>query len=241
MVSLPSSITCLVIEPDGARRARLVRYLNQYPSVGTVRDFSGELSEITVALEEAVDLIFCNVRVADLSGFDLLRELPSPDTRVVYHSDDGDAAVRAFEVGALDYLITPLTLGRLLQSLRRYEARYRNTRTQTISPATSTGRLTIRSNGRNIRIPHHDIRYVLSDREYLEIHLRNGEKILALGSLYKLAADLPAGEFLQIHRSTIISLADVTAVDARRVWMGEKTFAIGGSFRARVRRAFRTL
>lgn len=173
-----------------------------------------------------VDLLFLDIRLSDMSGFDVLRAL-EPDERpvVIFVTAHQQYAVAAFEAAAIDYLVKPF-------SDERFEAALQRARRQVAGragPALWQGiqdllrqagarvpeppirRLVIRTGTRTEFLPVEQVRWIEAVNVYVRIHAGQ-QHHLVRQTMTDLEARLDPREFVRIHRSTIVNLASVKAV-----------------------------
>ncbi|MEM1116130.1 MAG: LytTR family DNA-binding domain-containing protein [Bacteroidota bacterium] len=192
-------------EPPVARRlARLLR-----------AEAGGEITDLATAATFAeaqdrlgagdVDVVFLDLNLHGRDGFELLTASAAGAFHTVVVSAHGEQALRAFEVGVLDFVPKPFGAARVRATLDRIRS------ARSAVPATS---LAVRSAGRIDLVPVADVRYVQAAGAYSELVLRDGSRRLHDKSLDRILGLLPVA-FERVHRSYAVRLDEVVQLRVR--------------------------
>ncbi|MFP2899001.1 LytR/AlgR family response regulator transcription factor [Corallococcus sp. 4LFB] len=173
---------------------------------------------------EPVDILFLDAALADMDGFQVLHEAGSGCAQAVVFMDAREEhALRAFEAGALDYLLKPLVPQRFVQVLGRAKEHVRRERIQHLvlqlaglvkaRPEPSRApryldRLAIREVGRVTLLCVDDVDWMAAEDNYVQVHV-GGRGHLLRQPLRELEARLDPERFVRIHRSTLVNLQRV--------------------------------
>lgn len=228
-----SPLRCLLIddEPLARRglRLRLTQLLQAEPELGPL-EVIGEASSgregLALIEADAPDLVFLDIQMPGLDGFQMLAALPmSQWPLVIFVTAYDQYALDAFRVHAVDYLLKPVDTEPLRAALirarkllpNRIDAEADNNAAlmnlvgaeRGLSLAeTQEDRLTLKDGNSLIRIPIQEIRWIDAAGDYVVVHTTNGNHI-ARASLRELEDRLPTDRFARIHRSTIVAISAV--------------------------------
>jgi Response regulator of the LytR/AlgR family len=196
--------------------------------VGRERDFvvtaeCGHGAEaIDVVTAQGPDVLFLDVQMPEVDGFEVLRRLGDAlSALVVFVTAHDQYAVHAFEQHAFEYLLKPfsderfaLVLDRVRNRLReRSQARMATHLTELLASVPSSRRtLVVRDAGRTIVIPHDEILWVEAEDYCARFHLGT-RSVLVRESLRSLVADLPPARFVRVHRSAIVNVNAIRALE----------------------------
>lgn len=174
------------------------------------------------------DLVFLDVQMPDLDGFQVLEALPSPLPSVVFVTAYDEHALRAFEVAAVDYLLKPLEEERFHACLQRVVDRLQATGSSHPFDAAALlaahrravakeetrylRRLTVPTRSGHRVLEVEQIEWIEARDYYAALHV-GGKAHLAKVSLSRLAAQLDPRQFVRVHRSTIVNLDAVESVE----------------------------
>jgi two-component system LytT family response regulator len=160
---------------------------------------------------EAPDIVFIDVEMPSLSGLELAKLL-APKVKFVFTTSHRQFGPEAFELGAADYLLKPITYERFLACITRI-------RTENISGQAKAAEepftffVKTDMKGKLVRIIADDILYISSEHNYVNIHLK-GEKVKAYLTMAELSDQLPEKQFCRTHRSFIVNMDRIRIMEA---------------------------
>ena len=118
-----TSIRTLVVDDEQLARERLRRFLGELADVGVIGDAANGVEAVQLIAETRPDLVFLDVQMPGMDGFEVLKALPRPAFHVVFATAYDEYAIRAFEVQAIDYLLKPFARARVEEAIGRVRAR----------------------------------------------------------------------------------------------------------------------
>ncbi|MEM1270119.1 MAG: LytTR family DNA-binding domain-containing protein [Bacteroidota bacterium] len=204
-------MTAFIADDEPLARELLREYLVAHPEVDIVGE-AGTGDETLAGLRELTpDLVFLDVQMPGLDGFDVLDILNGAGgdaPAVVFTTAYDQFAVRAFEAGAVDYLLKPFDRGRLAKALARVEDRLAEERAPAEALRTEPlRRLFVRAGERIFPVDMADVRWIEADADATLLHTTDESVWATNVTLRELAERLDPAQFARIHRSTIVSLA----------------------------------
>ncbi|MBV8146891.1 MAG: response regulator transcription factor [Gammaproteobacteria bacterium] len=224
----------LVVDDEPLARCNLTVLLRDDPDIGEMRECDSGHAAVEVIRETAPDLVFLDVQMPECNGVEVLEmlgtELPPAIVFVTAHDE---YALRAFDVGAVDYLLKPFDERRFRLALDR--AKDKITR-QRQSQAARPERFVVRSLGRIHFVPVADIDWIEAADYYAQLHLAS-QTYLLRRSLAELEHELVSRGFCRIHRSIIVNLERVRGLQLRDD--GEYDVLLSSEVHLRVSRRFR--
>jgi two-component system LytT family response regulator len=197
----------LIIDDEPAARDDLRRLLAAHPEIAVTGE-AGRIADAQAILaRDDYDLVFLDVQLRGGTGFDLVPSI-RPMARIIFVTAHDQYALRAFTVNALDYLLKPVDAARLTESLRRLntspaaaEAGPQDvalTRNDTVLLKTATDAARF--------VPVARIAVIFSSENYTELRLTTGEKFIARRPLKTWEEQLPAADFMRVHRTALVNL-----------------------------------
>lgn len=221
-----SKIKALLLDDEPLALLQLENYARRIEDLEVVASCSSA-AQARAAAEQA-DVLFADISMPDISGLDFVRSLPDPPL-VVFTTAHAGYAVEGFRVNAVDYLLKPFSFAEFQNAVARVRQRLEMEK----AAAVTGGVIRFRTDYKTLSVALRDIRYIESMSEYVKVHLDSQEHpLVVLYSLKKLAAELPAGRFLRIHRSYIVPLARVSAFSAASATLDcGVTLPVGESYR----------
>jgi two-component system LytT family response regulator len=232
--SRPSSIRVLVVDDEPLARRNVIALLRHDPDIGLIDECDSGSAAIVNIRSKAPNLVFLDVQMPELNGFDVLEilgmELPPAIIFVTAHDQ---YALRAFDVGALDYLLKPFDEARFRLAIDRAKARINNA---SAGDPSRPKRFVVKKLGRIEFVPVKEIDWVEAADYYVQLHTASQSHLLRR-SLSEVERDLQGCEFFRIHRSTLVNLQFVRSLDLRAD--GEYEAVLESGVRLRVSRRWR--
>jgi len=167
----------------------------------------------------------------ELSGIEFAKIIPQ-ETKVIFTTAFNQYAIDGYKVNALDYLLKPISYQDFLLATDKAMDYFSSQNKQNL---TSEDRfMFVKSDYKLLRVCLDDIMYVEGLKDYVRIYLRSGEKIMSLMSMKKLEEYLPQPEFLRVHRSWIVHMPEVKAIDRFRIVFGDLFIPISDNYKEQV-------
>jgi len=232
--SKPVRLRTLVVDDEPLARRNLTVLLQRDPDVATVAECGSGAEAIDEIRSSRPDLVFLDVQMPERDGFDVLELLGSDQPPVVvFVTAHDDYALRAFEAGALDYLLKPFTdarFGRALERAKQRVAHHREGRPRVAE------RLIVKSAGQVVFVSIPEIDWIEAANYYTCLHVGPNTHVLRR-SLAALERELQSGPFCRIHRSTIVNLDRIRSLELMDD--GEYAVVMKTGTRLRLSRGFR--
>jgi two-component system LytT family response regulator len=232
--SPPPSIRVLVVDDEPLARYNVIALLQDDSDIALIDECDSGSAAIVEIRSKAPHLVFLDVQMPELNGFDVLEmlgmELPPAIIFVTAHDQ---YALRAFDVGALDYLLKPFDETRFHLALDRAKARIKHTGAGDPSRAK---RFVVKKLGRIEFVPVPEVEWVEAADYYVQLHTASQSHLLRR-SLSEVERDLQGCDFCRIHRSTLVNLQSVRGLELQA--HGEYEAVLRSGVRLRVSRPMR--
>jgi len=219
--------TCVVAEDEALLRRELLDQLQRaWPGLRVVAECDDGASALEAIAQHRPQVAFLDIRMPGLSGLEVASAAAeaSPGTRIVFVTAYDQYAIDAFERGAIDYLLKPISPGRLEATVRRLQARGGSDAVALAALIERIGPLRPRedaappltwitaSAGRETRLVLvDDVAYFRADNKYTTVVTADGESLLRT-PIRELLEVLDPTMFKQIHRSTIVNLKAIAGI-----------------------------
>lgn len=229
-------ITCIIVDDEQHAIDVLEHYVKQTPSLQLVASITNPLEALAMLSERPIDLIFLDIQMPEISGMDLVRTI-SGRSKVILTTAYSEFATEGFELEVVDYLLKPVPFPRFLKAVTRVQ-QLLATSSPVVSPEEDLPGddyffVKTELKGKMLKINFSDIDYIESMKNYVAIY-HNGVKTLALLNMKDLEERLPAKHFIRIHRSFIIALNRITAIEGNTVLLRgvKEPILLGETYRA---------
>jgi DNA-binding LytR/AlgR family response regulator len=232
----PEKYNCLVVDDEPIARKIIVNYIEQMPMLQLAAEQINALSAIDyLSTHKDVHIIFLDINMPNLSGLQFLKII-QPQQPVIFTTAYAEHAVESYEVNAVDYLLKPFSFERFAKAVYKAIGVFKNASKKPDEAAGEKNRvLFIKSDGKNYPVLLDDILYCEAMKNYTMVNLKNGQKLMPLIPLSRLEGLLleAGGDFLQTHRSFLISRKHITAITPNSVTIIKFEIPIGVQFKER--------
>jgi len=194
--------------------------------------YNGGITALEALKTEPVDLLFCDIQMPELSGMELSRMLPTR-TRVVFTTAFDRYAVEGFRVGAVDYLLKPISYADFLAAANKALAWFElKNRAETPPPAAAPQSLFVKTEYRLRQIELDKILYIEGLKDYVKIYVEDEPRpVLSLISLKTLEEQLPAERFVRVHRSYIVQPSKIRIIERGRIVFGKTYIPVSDGYK----------
>jgi DNA-binding LytR/AlgR family response regulator len=221
-------LRCLIVDDEPLAIDVVVRYLQQL-NVQNIQRCDNGIEAFQQLQGQEFDLLFLDIEMPQLTGFDLLKTIPRRPL-VVITTAYRDYAVEGFELEVLDYLVKPFSFPRFLQTMEKAM--------RTIQQPEDGGdksSLFLKAGPHWMRIDTSDLLYIESLRDYIKV-VTTKKTFIVHQPLAEISARLPEDRFIRVHRSFTISIAKVDKISQHCAHIGDKIIPISRANRAEVYR-----
>jgi two-component system LytT family response regulator len=225
-------ITALVVDDEPGARRNLTVLLSRDPDIKAVVECDSGSEAVQIIPTLKPDLVFLDVQMPGCGGFDVLELLGgSIACTIIFVTAYDEYALRAFEAGALDYLMKPFDDARFHRALNRAKDKLAH-----YTPLRSVERLVVKNRGEALFLNVADIDWIEAVGCYACLHVGPDTHIMRR-TLLQLEQDLGEEKFIRIHRSIIVQLDRIHAMELQNG--GDYEVVLKSSVRLRLSRRFR--
>ena len=230
----PQKIRALIVDDEPLARSNLKFVLRQEPDIEAIAECGSGAEAIAEIRSTRPELVFLDVQMPECGGFEVLEELKADDFLpvIVLVTAYDEYALRAFDAGALDYLLKPFDDARFALAMQRARQKIALAAGQ----QREIPRLTVRSAGHVLYVPIPDIDWIEAADYYVCLHVGPKSHLLRQ-SMAELEQELDSKTFCRIHRSAIVNLRRVRALEIDSA--GEYEVVLESGMKLRLSRRFR--
>lgn len=227
-------ISCLIVDDEQGAIDILHAYIQKTPYLTLVGSTTNPLEALGLLQTTSVDLLFLDIHMPQLSGLDFMR-LITGKTMVILTTAYSEFAVEGFELNALDYLLKPIAFERFLSATQKalHKTNAPAGGRQPAEKADDYIFVKTESKGKLTRVNFADIIYVEGLKNYVTI-ITGEERIVSLLNIKDLEDRLPAKHFMRVHKSYLVSLDKIRALDGNQVLFKnvKASVPLGDTYRA---------
>ena len=220
--SSPTRWSALIVDDEPLAREGVRMLLAAENDVENVLEARNGPEAIALIRSEEPDIVFLDVQMPEMSGFEVLQEIgPESMPAVIFVTAHDQYAIKAFEINAIDYLLKPVTRQRFKEALRRATDRLRSpsadermlSMLQTIaSPRKYMARIAVRSGGKTYFVELAEVDWMQAAENYVQLHTASAKHLVHV-PIQTLQDSIDPDRFLRIHRSLIVNLQQVKEIE----------------------------
>lgn len=228
-------LNCVIVEDEPLARNLLTEYVRKVPSLNLIEACSSPIVALEVLRNNAIDVLFLDVQMPELTGISLLKVLQKRPL-VVLTTAYSEYALQGYELDVVDYLLKPITFERFLRAVDKVTLRLESKKpTPTVvaekpSAVVEQPFVFIKDGTKLVKVVFDDILYVEGLKDYVTIHLTN-QKIVSLQRLKTLEEQLPSDKFIRVHNSFIVALRFIDVVHKNHVQIRNAQIPIGETYK----------
>ena len=232
-------INCVIIDDEPPALEILKNYIHKVPELNLMAAYTDAVKALTEIGRYQVDLVFCDIEMPDINGLQVIENLSrNKETLFVMVSAYEKYAIEGFNLDVFDYLLKPISFSRFLKTIQRtidhidsnHNIRYENVPESISVKEESSNFIFVKSNNKLLRINFENILYIESFSDYIKIHIEESSRsIMSLNSLKSMEEILPPNQFKRIHRSYIVALSKIKAIENKKVLIGNTSLPISKS------------
>lgn len=220
-------INYLIIDDEYLAHEVIKDYCDMLPNMQLQKNCYNALEAIEYLSENSIDLIFLDLNMPKLKGFEFLKTLASPP-KVIVTTAYSEYALEGYELNVVDYLLKPFSFERFLKAVNKAIGGKASSSQTSVSPTIDERPNTIflRENKKYVQIVIDDIQYIESSGNYIKVVVGK-ETITVRDKISGLLEILPDNEFIQVHKSFAIAIKHIKSVQGNRIFLDEHIIPIG--------------
>jgi DNA-binding LytR/AlgR family response regulator len=222
-------LSCIAVDDEPLALHLLTEYISKVPFLTLVGTCGDAFEAARVLQEAAVDLVFMDIQMPGLTGLQFIQSLAKRPMFILVTAYK-KFAPEGFDLDVVDYLIKPVGMDRFLKACYKAQELYE---LRAGPPAAvRPDYFFVNSDYSLVKVLFADIIWVEGSGDYVKFHLRSGNKPLLVRMSGKaVEAELPADQFIRIHKSYIVGVSSVTAVRKNSVFIGALELPVGETYR----------
>ncbi|OUJ76092.1 LytR/AlgR family response regulator transcription factor [Hymenobacter crusticola] len=230
MTSAAAPLACVIIDDNEINRFTLERAVQRHDQLTLAASFPDAVEALTyLHAGGKVDVLLLDIEMPHITGLELVKLLPEPKPAVILVTTHASFAVDAFELRVLDYLVKPVSYARFCQAIARVTEQQPAMPAPAAAPSSpaapvdisATGTdLFVKTNGKLLRINFEDVLFIEALSTYVVL-VTNKHKHVVGGTLKSIEERLPFRHFVRVHRSYIVNLHRVEALEDNMLKLGQ--------------------
>jgi two-component system, LytTR family, response regulator len=219
----PGKIRAVIVDDEELARRVLREYLQGESDIDVIAECANGFEAVKVIGESAPDLVFLDVQMPKLDGFEVL-DLIGQEVAVIFVTAYDNYAMKAFDAHAVDYLLKPFTRDRFETAIARVRERIAGNRGAESLPAAAelaasarppdqfAQRLVVKDGSKVTIIPVEKLDYVEAQDDYVALHSQK-RSFLKQQTISSVEASLDPKQFVRVHRSCIVNVERIARIE----------------------------
>ena len=235
-------IRYLIIDDEHIAHDIIKGYCDMLPNMELQKNCYDALEALQYLNEHEVDVIFLDLNMPKLKGFEFLKTLPSPP-KIIVTTAYSEFALEGYELNVVDYLLKPFSFERFLKAVNKAVSSIAASGTKISSSKEEKrhakgNRLFLRGDKKHTQLVIDDILHLEAYGNYTKV-ITTGETIITTREkISSILTMLPADDFLQVHKSFAVAIKHIKSVEGNRIIIGNHEIPIGKVYKMNVNNLF---
>ncbi|CAL2092290.1 Two-component system response regulator [Tenacibaculum sp. 190524A05c] len=220
----------VIIDDEPIAHRILESYCNELPLLHKVGNAYNALEASEIIIKQKVDLIFLDIQMPKITGFEFLKSLAQPP-KVIVTTAYKEFALEGYELNVVDYLLKPFSLSRFLKAV--YKVNENNKMNSTVSETVSevkNGSIFLKGDKVHHQIQIRDILFVEAYSNYVKVYSK--EKMIVIHEkISTLETILSKHNVLRVHKSFLVTIEHITSIQGNRIHIQDYKIPIGQTYK----------
>lgn len=221
--------SCLIVDDEPLARELLVTYCSYLPQLRIEAVCGNAFEAKTILQEKPIALLFLDIHMPVLDGIGFLQTLKNKP-QVIMTTAYKEYAVNAFDLAVCDYLVKPFSLERFINAVDKATENLHSGNSHTLTGKTDEDHIFIKAGGKIYRVTYNDLLFAEANGNYTRL-VTTDKILLPTMPFSGLEQQLPASQFIKVHRSFIINRSKIGRIEGNRIFINEQEIPIGKNYR----------
>ena len=226
-------IKYLIIDDEHIAHDIIKGYCDILPNMELMKHCYDAIEALEYLNKNTVDLIFLDLNMPKLKGFDFLKTLVSPP-KVIVTTAYSEFALAGYELNVIDYLLKPFSFERFLKAVNKIEGSKKIITSSSSESNDETSKsIFLRQNNSNIQVAINTILYIEASGNYTKI-ITTTETITIREKVSDMLKTLASDDFIQVHKSFAVAKKHIKSIEGNRIYIGDDTIPVGKLYKGNV-------
>ena len=223
----------LIIDDEHIAHDIIKNYCDMLPNMKLMKHCYDAIEALDYLRTNSIDLIFLDLNMPKLKGFDFLKTLPNKP-KVIVTTAYKEYALKGYELEITDYLLKPFSFERFLKAVNKaIHIKENNPITAQPDQNTLSEHIFLSSNKKHFQVKISDILYIEAAGNYSKVVLKN-DSILVRDKISSLLEKISTEKFIQVHKSFIVAIEHINSLEGNRILIGNNTIPIGKMYKSNI-------
>ena len=222
----------VIVDDESVAHDIIEDYCNMVPNLELVGHCYDALDALNLLSKTPVDLVFLDLNMPKLKGFEFLRILDKPP-KVIVTTAYKEFALEGYELNVVDYLLKPFDFNRFLKAVNKAMSTTEVSEESNLSQQPKDRSIFVKHDGVHSQVKVKEILYLEAAGNYTKI-IRGNETLLVRGKLTEMHEMLADDDFIQVHKSFVVAKSHIHRIEGNRIFMSGYEVPIGKRFKGNV-------
>jgi len=220
-------INYIIVDDEPIAHDIVKGYCDALPNLNLVQQCYDAIEAMECLRTQKIDLMFLDLNMPKLKGFEFLKTLQNPP-KIIVTTAYQEHALEGYELNIVDYLLKPFSFERFVKAMNKIGNKEETTTTASIKVKEDS--LFLRSNKKIVQIKTGSILFVEAIGNYVKVVTRDKE-IQVREKISHILKTLPENEFMQVHKSFVVSKKHIDEIEGNRIMMGDFIIPVGKTYK----------
>jgi len=225
-------LKCVIIDDEPIARKVLQEYIEEIEFLELAGQADNPLKAMAILNAQDVDILFLDINMPKINGIDFLKSSRNT-ANVIITTAYTEYAVESFGLDVLDYLVKPIGFDRFLKACNKAREAAELQKSGKSQPKKPDDHFFIKSNNQIEKVFYHDLLYAEAMLNYVMLYT-SARKLMVYVTMKSLEDQLPADQFIKVHKSFIVNISKVRSIEGNILHIGNVKITISQSLREKV-------
>ena len=224
-------MNCIAIDDEPLALNVIREFCRKIDFINLLDTFTNPFDAMKHLNRGEVDVMFLDIHMPNITGMEFFRSLTRPPL-LIFTTAFTQHALEGFELDAIDYLVKPIPFQRFLRAVNKAnELLLSRKNIQNPTPhVQASGYMMVKAEYKTIKVNFNEIKYVEGVKDYVKLGL-TGKNILTKTTMKNIEDKLPSDKFIRVHKSFIVSIDYIKAIENNMIIIDDKRIPIGDNYK----------
>ena len=217
-------MNCIIVDDDHLTRMTIKNFIEETEGLSLIAECSSAVEAVKLLSKETVDLIFLDIQMPNMTGIELVKSLEQLP-QIIFITGSSQHAIEAFEYDVVDYIMKPVSYARFLKAVKKAQKAHKSKKN-----TSKTDSIYIKVNSSLMKIDAKEIEWIEANGDYVTVNTTS-KSYTVYSTLNGIESKLPPNDFLRIHRSYIVRIDKITAIDDYIVMINKKDIIVSKTYK----------
>lgn len=234
-------LKCIAVDDEPLALDIIEDYVSKVPFLELVKRTENAIEALQLVQAGGIDLVFLDIQMPELTGIQFLK-IANSKAHYILTTAYSQYALESYDLNVSDYLLKPIAFDRFYKAVEKVHNQAKPAEpvaapqpVVTSAPFSAAGSpvqdfIFVKTEHKIQKIELDEILYIEGLKDYISIFTK-AERVITLQNMKKMEETLPAGKFIRVHKSYIISLDKIESIERSRISICGKVIPIGDTYR----------